>query len=104
MALAQRTREAVVLRTLGASRAQVRTILAAEYALLGVLAALTGGLLAVAGAWGLATFAFQIPFRPDLSWLGWALLVVPLLTVAVGLAGSRGALRQPPLAVLRAEG
>lgn len=104
VALAQRTREAVVLRTLGASRAQVRTILAAEYALLGVLAALTGGLLAVAGAWGLATFAFQIPFRPDLSWLGWALLVVPLLTVAVGLAGSRGALRQPPLAVLRAEG
>ncbi len=104
VALAQRTREAVVLRTLGASRAQVRRILTAEYALLGVLAALTGGVLAVGGAWGLAQFAFQIPFRPDLSWLGWALLVVPLLTVAVGLLGSRGALRQPPLAVLRAEG
>ena len=102
VALAQRTREAVVLRTLGASRAQVRRILTAEYALLGVLAALTGGVLAVAGAWGLAHFAFQIPFRPDLSWLGWALVVVPLLTVAVGLVGSRGALRQPPLAVLRA--
>ena len=102
VALAQRTREAVVLRTLGASRAQVRRILTAEYALLGVLAALTGGVLAVAGAWGLAHFAFEIPFRPDLSWLGWALLVVPLLTVAVGLVGSRGALRQPPLAVLRA--
>ncbi len=104
VALAQRTREAVVLRTLGASRAQVRRILVAEYALLGVLAALTGGLLAVAGAWGLAHFAFRIPFAPDVSWLLWALLVVPLLTVAVGLAGSRGALRQPPLAVLRAEG
>ena len=103
VALQQRTREVVMLRTLGASRAQVRRILVAEYALLGVLAALTGGVLAVAGAWGLAAFAFQIPFRPDLSWLGWALLVVPLLTVAVGLLGSRGALRQPPLAVLRAE-
>lgn len=104
VALAQRTREAVVLRTLGASRAQVRRILTAEYALLGVLAALTGGLLAVAGAWGLAAFAFEIPFRPDLTWLAWALVLVPLLTVAVGLLGSRGALRQPPLAVLRAEG
>ena len=104
VALAQRTREAVVLRTLGASRAQVRRVLVAEYALLGVLAALTGGLLAVAGAWGLARFAFEIPFAPDVSWLGWALVVVPLLTVAVGMVGSRGALRQPPLAVLRAEG
>ena len=104
VALAQRTREAVVLRTLGASRAQVRRILLAEYALLGLLAALTGGLLAVAGAWGLARFAFDIPFRPDLAWLGWALVIVPALTAVVGLAGSRGALRQPPLAVLRAEG
>ena len=104
VALAQRTREAVVLRTLGASRAQVRRILLAEYALLGVLAALTGGLLAVAGAWGLAHFAFEIPFRPDLTWLAWALIVVPALTAVVGLVGSRGALRQPPLAVLRAEG
>ena len=104
VALAQRTREAAVLRTLGASRAQVRRILLAEYALLGVLAALVGGLLAVAGAWGLAHFAFEIPFRPDLTWLAWALVVVPALTAVVGLAGSRGALRQPPLAVLRAEG
>lgn len=104
VALAQRTREAVMLRTLGASRAQVRRILTAEYALLGVLAALTGGLLAVAGAWALAQFAFEIPFRPDLTWLAWGLVVVPLLTVVVGLVGSRGALQQPPLAVLRAEG
>ena len=104
VALAQRTREAVVLRTLGASRAQVRRILLAEYALLGLLAALVGGILAVAGAWGLAHFAFEIPFRPDLTWLAWALVVVPALTALVGLAGSRGALRQPPLAVLRAEG
>ena len=104
VALAQRTREAVMLRTLGASRAQVRRILTAEYALLGVLAALTGGVLAVAGAWGLAHFAFEIPFRPDLTWLAWGLVIVPVLTVAVGLLGSRGALQQPPLAVLRAEG
>ena len=104
VALAQRTREAVVLRTLGASRGQVRRVLLAEYALLGLLAALTGGVLALGGAWALAHFAFDIPFRPDAGWLLTALLVVPVLTALVGLAGSQGALRQPPLAVLRAEG
>ena len=103
VALAQRTREAVLLRTIGASRAQVRRILIAEYALLGVLAVLVGGVLALGGAWALARFAFSIPFRPDLVPLGVALVVVPLLTAAVGLVGSRAALRQPPLAVLRAE-
>ena len=103
VSLQQRTREAVLLRTVGASRAQVGRILVAEYALLGLLAALTGGVLAVAGAWALAEFAFEIPFRPDLGWLAIALVVVPLLTVVVGWLGSRAALRQPPLAVLRAE-
>ena len=75
----------------------------AEYALLGLLAALTGGVLAVGGAWALARFAFEIPFRPDLAWLGLALVLVPLMTVVVGWIGSRSALRQPPLAVLRSE-
>ena len=103
VALAQRTREAVLLRTLGASRAQVRRILLAEYTLLGLLAALTGGVLAVGGAWALARFAFEIPFRLDPTWLFVALVAVPLLTAVVGLAGSGRALRQPPLDVLRAE-
>ena len=103
VALAQRTREAVLLRTIGASRAQVRRILIAEYALLGVLAVLVGGVLALGGAWALARFAFDIPFRPDLGPLALALVVVPLLTAGVGLLGSRSALRKPPLAVLRAE-
>ncbi|GAB5533851.1 MAG: ABC transporter permease [Rubricoccaceae bacterium] len=103
VSLQQRTREAVLLRTMGASRAQVGRILIAEYALLGLLAALTGGVLAVGGAWALARFAFEIPFQPDLAWLGLALVIVPLLTVVVGWIGSRSALRQPPLAVLRAE-
>ena len=103
VSLQQRTREAVLLRTMGASRAQVGRILVAEYASLGLLATLTGGVLAVAGAWGLARFAFEIPFRPDLSWLAIAIVAVPILTVAVGWLGSRSALRQPPLSVLRAE-
>ncbi|HEX9951131.1 MAG TPA: FtsX-like permease family protein [Rubricoccaceae bacterium] len=103
VALAQRTREAVLLRTMGASRAQVRRTLVAEYALLGALGALTGGALAVGGAWALARFAFDIPFVLDPSWLLVALVAVPAMTAAVGLAGSRAALSRPPLDVLRAE-
>lgn len=104
VALAQRTREAVLLRTLGASRAQVRRLLTAEYALLGLLAALTGGVLAVGGAWALARFAFEIPFRLDATWLVAAVVLVPALTAAIGLVGSRRAMVQPPLDVLREEG
>ena len=103
VALAQRTREAVLLRTMGASRAQVRRTLVAEYALLGALGALTGGVLAVGGAYALARFAFKIPFVLDPTWLAAALVAVPLLTALVGLAGSRAALSRPPLDVLRAE-
>lgn len=103
VALGQRTREAVLLRTLGASRPQVRRTLVAEYALLGALGALAGGVLAVGGAWALARFAFEIPFVLDPSWLVAALVLVPALTAAVGLAGSRSALSRPPLDVLRAE-
>ncbi len=103
VALAQRTREAVLLRTMGASRAQVRRTLVAEYALLGALGALTGGVLAVGGSWALARFAFTIPFVLDPTWLVAAVVVVPLLTALVGLAGSRAALSRPPLDVLRAE-
>ncbi|MEM1056874.1 MAG: FtsX-like permease family protein [Bacteroidota bacterium] len=103
VALARRTREAVLLRTIGASREQVRRIVVAEYAGLGLLAALMGGALAVAAAWALAQFAFQIPFRPDPWWLVATALLVPALVAVVGVLGSRSALARPPLDVLRAE-
>jgi len=49
----QRVREAVLLRTLGATRGQLLRILLAEYASLGVLAAATAILLSAAAAWAL---------------------------------------------------
>ena len=101
VALERRTREAVLLRTLGASRAQVRRILLAEYASLGLLASLVGGVLAVGAAWALAAFAFRVPFRPDPLWIGATLVVVPALVAIVGLLGSRPAMARPPLDVLR---
>ncbi|HLT45958.1 MAG TPA: FtsX-like permease family protein [Rubricoccaceae bacterium] len=99
----QRIEEGVLLRTLGASRGQVRRILVAEYLFLGLLAALTGIALAAAAGWGLARFVFETPFVVAWGWVAATLLAVPALTVVVGLAGSRGLLARPPLDVLRAE-
>ncbi|MDB6110063.1 MAG: permease [Pedosphaera sp.] len=99
----QRIQESILLRTLGASRGQILKILFAEYLALGLLAALTGILLAVVAAWALSRFVFEVHFVPEAVPLLIALVVVPGLTVATGLLMSRGVLNQPPLAILRAE-
>ncbi|MDB6065392.1 MAG: macB 4 [Pedosphaera sp.] len=99
----QRIQESILLRTLGASRGQVFKILLAEYLSLGLLAALTGILLAVMAAWALCFFVFHVHFAPSGLPLLIALLAVPGLTVLTGLLMSRGVLNQPPLAILRTE-
>jgi putative ABC transport system permease protein len=99
----QRIQESILLRTLGASRAQIFRVLLVEYVSLGLLAAFTGVLLALAASWALSVFVFKISFAPPLLPLVVALVGVPALTVLTGLLMSRGVLNHPPLAVLRAE-
>jgi len=63
----QRVRETVLLRTLGASRRQLGQIQFVEYAILGVLAAVVGGGLALVGNALLAKFVFHVsPSAPPL--------------------------------------
>jgi putative ABC transport system permease protein len=99
----QRIRESVLLRTLGASRAQIRQILVIEYLFLGALAAVTGLLLAVLASWALAAFLFEVVFVPAGLPLVVALLLVSALTVLTGMLGSRGVTTRPPLEVLQSE-
>ncbi|PYQ22484.1 MAG: hypothetical protein DMF79_05890 [Acidobacteria bacterium] len=99
----QRVREAVLLRTLGATRGQLLRILLAEYASLGVLAAATAILLSAAAAWALVRFGFDAAFALPVPALLALAGVVVALTVVVGLLGSAEVLRRPPLEVLRAE-
>jgi putative ABC transport system permease protein len=97
----QRIQESVLLRTLGASRKQIFRILLVEYSVLGLLAALTGVILAVGASWALAVFVFEMKYAPALLPLLIALAGLPLLTIAVGLLMNRGVVSQPPLAILR---
>jgi putative ABC transport system permease protein len=85
----QRVREAVLLKTLGATRAQIGRILMAEYAALGALGSATGMVLSVAGAWGVMKFIFESPFT--LAPVGMLALAVGamLLTVTIGLWSGR---------------
>jgi putative ABC transport system permease protein len=84
-----RMREGVLLKTLGATRAQVRALLAAEYAALGAMGALTGLLLSVGGSWALARWFLEIDFVPSLLPLVAILLGMLALALAVGLLAGR---------------
>jgi putative ABC transport system permease protein len=97
----QRVRESVLLRTLGATRAQVRRILLTEYIALGSLGGVVGtGLGAVAG-WALITRIFHLPFQLPVVTLILAWFGVALFAGVLGMASSRDALRSTPLAALR---
>ncbi|GAB3309928.1 ABC transporter permease [Hymenobacter tenuis] len=99
----QRVQESVLLRTLGASRRQILFITLVEYALLGILAALAGLVLAGVAAWALAIWVFEVAFAPNPGPLLALALVTMVLTVLIGLLNSRDVLTRPPLEVLRNE-
>jgi putative ABC transport system permease protein len=99
----QRMKESVLLRTLGASRAQLQRILVWEYASLGFLAGSTGTILAIAASWALAHFVFRTSYLLSVVPILIAPLSVALLTVATGLLSSRTASELPPLELLREE-
>ncbi len=54
-----RTREVVLLKTLGASRRQTYLIMLVEYLCLGLIATLSGVVLALGAAWALIRYVFN---------------------------------------------
>ncbi len=99
----QRIRESVLLRTLGASRIQIRKIMAIEYLFLGFFAALTGLVLALGSSWALSYFLFETEFVLEIQPVLIVLCVVVGLTILIGALSSRGLTDRPPLESLRAE-
>lgn len=97
----QRLRESALLKTLGASRRQIRQVLVTEYAALGLLAAATGALLGGVAAWALMKFFFELEYSPPVLGLAVVCAGVAVLAVLVGLLNSRDVFSRQPLAVLR---
>lgn len=96
-----RLREGVLLKTLGATRAQILRVLLAEYAVLGLLGALTGMVLAFGGAWALVHYVFDARFSPAWSAALEIAAVMTAVTVAIGLLTARDVYRETPMAALR---
>jgi len=96
-----RVREGVLLKTLGATRAQIGRILLAEYSLLGVLGGLTGMLLSIAGGWAVVRYIFKAPFGTPFGPLTGIALIVVGLTLLIGLLAGRDVFRETPITALR---
>jgi putative ABC transport system permease protein len=97
----QRVREALLLKTLGASAGQVRRIFLTEYVAWGSLAALTGVTLAGVAGWAVITRLFEMHFRLPVLPLLAAWAAVCALVAAVGATHSRAVVRGTPLALWR---
>ena len=99
----QRVYEAAVLKTLGAERRVLLTIMLAEYGLLGLVAGLVGAAAANGLSYAVSRYVFEIDwaFAPLLNLTGVAATV--LLVAAVGALSSLDVLTKKPLSILRAQ-
>jgi putative ABC transport system permease protein len=103
LAASQRHRvyDAVILKTLGATRRRLLTAYLLEYLLLAFATAAFGVLAGSLSAWAIVTELMNLPFvwlpLPALA----ASLVAVAVTVVLGLAGTARALGQKPAEVLR---
>jgi putative ABC transport system permease protein len=99
----ERVYEAAILRTLGASTRMLSTMLAIEYWALGLIAGVIGAVGALALSWAVATYLFEITWRPSPILLTTGALLTSVLVVSVGILASLDVLRRKPLGTLRAE-
>jgi putative ABC transport system permease protein len=98
-----RLREAMLLKTFGATRGAVVRALAVEFGLLGAAAGLIAGVLSSAAAWAITRWLLDLPWAwaPGPVFLAAAATVVG--TIGFGLASSYRLLGKRPFPVLRGE-
>ncbi|MFA9443223.1 MAG: ABC transporter permease [Hyphomicrobium sp.] len=105
LATAQRRRilEAVILKTLGATRRRILTSHVLEYVLLAGVTALFAVALGSIAAWIAVTDVMKIPFSFSLSAVALALSLSTGLVLLFGGAGTWAVLRAPAVPYLRSE-
>ena len=97
----ERKLDAAIVRTLGASRAQLLGAHAAEFLLLGALSGLLGAAGATAIGWALALHVFDIRFTANPWVFAYGIVGGALAVLVAGWIGTRETVREPPLRVLR---
>ncbi|MEP9354604.1 FtsX-like permease family protein [Xanthobacter sp. KR7-65] len=97
----RRIYDAVILKTLGATRGRLTLAYGLEYAGLGLATALIAAAAGSLAAYGVVTQVMEIPFSfAPLAALG-AILGALVVTLGIGLLGTLRALSAPPARVLR---
>ncbi len=99
----QRIYENAILKTLGANRRTLATILVAEYGLLGFLAGLIATTFAVALSYVVTRYLMRIGWEFDAGLAIAGVIITTALVTAVGVTASFGVLFRKPLATLRSQ-
>lgn len=99
----QRVYEAAVLKTLGAKRRVLLTILLAEYGLLGLVSGVIGAAAAVGLSYALAKYLLEIPWEFSPAVVLGGVAVTTALVTLVGTLSSFDVLFRKPLATLRGQ-
>ncbi|MEP6945346.1 MAG: FtsX-like permease family protein [Acidobacteriota bacterium] len=99
----QRVYENAILKTLGANRRMLATILFAEYGLLGLLAGIIGSGFAVALSYAVSRYVMDIKWEFDVVTAIAGILVTTLVVTLVGVAASFDVLFRKPLGTLRSQ-
>jgi putative ABC transport system permease protein len=98
---AARIKDAVVMKTLGATRRQLFVAYLMEYGILGLITAGFGLIAGIAAAYGIITNVMRLPFTMDWSVAATSITIALLVTVILGLVGTWRILGQKPAPYLR---
>jgi putative ABC transport system permease protein len=98
-----RVRDAVVLKTIGATRSQIRGAWLVEFGLLGLVAGLLAAAAGSAASWAVVRYVMRAEWVFLPGTLALTVLGCVLLTLALGYIGTALALRARPAPLLRNE-
>jgi putative ABC transport system permease protein len=96
-------RDAVILKTLGATRSQIRAAWLVEYALIGLVAGSLAALAGSAASWAVVSLVMRADWVLLPGTLAATVLGCTLLTLLCGQIGTALALRARPGPMLRNE-
>ena len=96
-----RVYDSVILKLLGATRSQILTVQAIEYALLALLLSLVALGLGLLAGWFVITQIFEFTWQPDWGIVLLTLGIGAIVTLGIGLLGSIPVLSAKPARALR---